>query len=380
LLGNPVHYRDERTLGVPEEIDAVLSPEQLFRVTGIQRMPINTIYQLYAERRSPAMESARHALLIPDLVVHRLTGMLGSELTNASTTGLLDQHRKDWATSVFATLGLPTELFPPVLQPGSRAGAVTANSTGQQGISVIRVGSHDTASAVVAVPANTSNFAFISCGTWSLVGVELSAPLLTEEVRMSNFSNELGVDGTVRLLHNVMGLWLLQESLRQWRDEGEPQDLAVLLARAAALPGGAVVDADSEMFLTAGDMPERIRAECRHTGQPIPEQPAQVVRCILDSLADAYRRTVRRAAALSGKRIEVIHLVGGGAQNALLCQLTADRCELPVVAGPVEAAALGNVLVQARADGAIDGGLAELRSRVAGREELRRYEPRAGRG
>ncbi|MFC6705081.1 rhamnulokinase [Flexivirga alba] len=375
LLGNPVHYRDRRTDGVPEQVDALVPPDRLFEVTGIQRMPINTIYQLYAERHSAALQSARHALLIPDLLVHRLTGALGSELTNASTTGLLDQRRKDWAPDVFAPLGLPEGLFAPIVHPGSPAGTVLDEATGQQGVPVVRVGSHDTASAVVGVPAQTTDFAFISSGTWSLVGVELPGPVLTEDARKANFSNEIGVDGTVRLLRNVMGLWLLQESLRQWAADGDPQDLAALLEGAASLEADAVVDVDAAVFLHPGDMPARIREECRRTGQPVPEHPAQLVRCILDSLADAYRRTIRAAAALSGKRIEVIHLVGGGAQNSLLCQLTADRCDLPVVAGPVEAAALGNVLVQARADGAIQGGLAELRHHIAS-QQLRRYEPR----
>lgn len=375
LLDNPVHYRDARTDGAPEQVDALVSPGRLFEVTGIQRLPINTIYQLYAERRSTALRSARHALLIPDLIVHRLTGALGSELTNASTTGLLDQRRKDWATEVFADLDIPTHLFAPVVLPGSHAGPVTDDATGRVGVPVVRVGSHDTASAVAGVPAQTSNFAFISSGTWSLVGVELPDPVLTESARNANFSNEIGVDGTVRFLRNVMGLWLLQASLRQWEAEGDPQDLPALLEGAASLGTGAVVDVDAAVFLHPGDMPARLRDECRRTGQPVPDNPVQLVRCIMDSLADAYRRTIREAASLSDKRIEVIHLVGGGAQNALLCQLTADRCELPVIAGPVEAAALGNVLVQARADGLIDGGLPELRQRVQC-TVLRRYEPR----
>lgn len=375
ILGNPVHYRDDRTDGIPEQVDARISPERLFAVNGIQRLPINTIYQLYAERRSTALKSARHALLVPDLIVHRLTGALGSELTNASATGLLDQRRKDWATEIFTDLGLPGDLFAPIVLPGSQAGPVIDGSTGQAGVPVVRVGSHDTASAVVGVPAETENFAFISSGTWSLVGMELSEPVLTEDARKANFSNELGVDGTVRFLRNVMGLWLLQESLSQWEADGDPQDLPALLEGAASLRTGSVVDVDAPQFLHPGDMPTRIRRECRRTEQPVPERPAQVVRCILDSLADAYRRTVREAESLSGKRIEVIHVVGGGAQNTLLCQLTADRCELPVVAGPVEATALGNVLVQARADGVIEGGLSELRKCVQ-RHLLRRFDPR----
>jgi rhamnulokinase len=212
------------------------------------------------------------------------------------------------------------------------------------------------------VPATGEDFAYISCGTWSLVGVELAKPVTTEAARTAGFSNELGVDGTVRFLRNVMGLWLLQECVRTWRRHGDVIDLPRLLAEAGQVPGGrTVIDPDRPEFLPPGDMPERLRAECRRTGQPVPDTPAEMTRCILDSLAGAYRSAVRQAAELSGVSVEVIHLVGGGAQNALLCQLTADACELPVVAGPVEAAAYGNVLVQARTAGVLTGGLAELR-------------------
>ena len=240
------------------------------------------------------------------------------------------------------------------------------------------VGSHDTASAVVAVPAVGDDFAYISCGTWSLVGLELDRPVLTEDSRAANFTNEAGVDGTVRYLRNVMGLWVLQESLRTWNEAGLPADLPDLLAAAARVPAlTTVVDVDGPAFLPPGDMPARIAAEAERTGQTPPQSQAETVRCILDSLALAYRRAVRQSSALAGKDVSVVHVVGGGVRNELLCQLTADATGLPVVAGPVEGAALGNVLVQARAAGVLSGGLADLRAVGARGLELRRYEPGA---
>jgi rhamnulokinase len=248
---------------------------------------------------------------------------------------------------------------------------------------VTTVGSHDTASAVVGVPADTTRFGYISCGTWGLVGVELDAPVLTEESRRANFTNERGVDGTIRYLRNVMGLWLLSESLRTWSLRGLDLDLTDLLVAAAALPpDGPRIDPDDPQFMPPGDMPERIVRASRNTGQPIPEpgDPEVVVRCILDSLAEAFARAVLEAERLSGHDVEVVHLVGGGSQNALLCQLTADAAGKPVVAGPVEATALGNLLVQARTHGVLSGNLTALRARVRAATRLHRYDPRgAGR-
>ncbi|MDQ2964658.1 MAG: FGGY-family carbohydrate kinase, partial [Chloroflexota bacterium] len=242
---------------------------------------------------------------------------------------------------------------------------------------VTLVGSHDTASAVVGVPAEDGSFAYIACGTWSLVGLELEGPVLTEDSRLANFTNEGGVDDRVRYLRNVMGLWLLQESLRTWELEGLPEQLPALLIAASELPpGGPSIDPDDPVFLAPGGMPARIAAACETSGQRPPASRPDLVRCILDSLAAAYGRTIREAARLSGRSIEVVHLVGGGARNALLCQLTADACELPVVAGPVEATALGNVLVQARAHGLLSGDLESLRALVRSTQDLRRYEPR----
>jgi rhamnulokinase len=379
LLGNPVHYRDSRTDGVADGVGAVIPPAELYAITGVQVLPFNTVFQLVAARDSWAVRNAACALLIPDLFTYWLTGVAGSELTNASTTGLLDVRSRSWSTDVANRLGLRAELFPAVCDPGAPVGPLlpaVAADCGVGKVPVFTVGSHDTASAVLGVPARHERFAYISCGTWSLVGVELDGPVTGEDARAANFSNELGVDGTVRFLRNVMGLWLLQESVRTWDQAGMSIALDRLLADAADLPGGrSIVDPDLAQFLAPGDMPARLQEECRRTGQQVPGTPAEVTRCILDSLAAAYRRTVRAAAGLSGLDVDTVHLVGGGAQNALLCQLTADACELPVVAGPVEAAAFGNVLVQARAAGVVSGGRADLRSMLTGTQTVT-YLPR----
>jgi rhamnulokinase len=378
LLGNPVHYRDARTDGITDVVAKTVPLERLYATTGVQILPFNTVFQLAAARGTWALQHATRALLIPDLFSYWLTGETGTELTNASTTGLLDIRTRTWSTEIMGQLGLRDDLFPPIRQPGEPVGTLldaVARDCDLGDVPVIAVGSHDTASAVVGVPARTDRFAYISCGTWSLVGMELPDPITTPQAREANFSNELGVDGTVRFLRNVMGLWLLQESVRTWERAGLDVDLPRLLAEAARVPARRfVVDPDLPVFLPPGDMPERLRAECRRTGQAVPDTPAEVTRCILDSLAAAYGRTVREAARLSGRPVDVVHLVGGGARNTLLCQLTADACGLPVVAGPVEAAALGNVLVQVRAAGVVDGGLDSLRA-VAGRVETITYRP-----
>ncbi len=370
LLGNPVHYRDRRTQGVAEAVAGQLPADLLFATTGLQTLPFNTIFQLAAARDTWAMRHAARALLIPDLFGYWLTGEVATELTNGSTTGLFDVRARDWSAELFKRLELRDDLFPPIREPGAPLGRVLAPVARDCEIGevpVVEVSSHDTTSAVVGVPARDDRFAYISCGTWSLVGVELPRPITSPAARAANFSNELGVDGTVRFLRNVMGLWLLQESLRTWQRAGLTIDLPRLLSEAEQVPARrAVIDPDRPEFLPPGDMPRRLREECRRTGQPEPQTPAEITRCILDSLAAAYRSTVRQAAELSGRPVEVVHIVGGGAQNSLLCQLTADACELPVVAGPVEAAAYGNVLVQARAAGVVEGGLTELRTLLAG--------------
>jgi rhamnulokinase len=378
LVGNPVCYRDLRTEGVMEKVLVDVGAERIYATTGVQNLPFNTSYQLVAARDTPAFGAARQLLLIPDLISYWLTGEIGVEVTNASTTQLLDARTRTWAPDLIARLGLDDALFPKLRRPGERVGRVHPDVAAELGmggeVPVLAVGSHDTASAVVGVPAEGERFAYISCGTWSLVGVELDAPVLTEDSRRANFTNELGVDDTVRYLRNVMGLWLLQESLRAW---DATADLDGLLAAAAAeRPFAALVDPDDAAFLPPGDMPARLAEACRRTGQPAPASRPALVRCILDSLALGHRRAVRDAQRLSGRDVDVVHIVGGGARNELLCQLTADACGLPVVAGPVEATAMGNAMVQARALGAVAGGLSDLRSLL--REHLRpvRFEPR----
>jgi rhamnulokinase len=375
LLGNPVHYRDGRTDGVADEVAARIGAAELYAVTGIQQQPFNTINQLTAAARAGQLDGAQTMLLIPDLLAYWLTGEIGAELTNASTTQLLDAGTQSWADGLIRTAGLPGRLFPPLRRPGSIIG-VLRRELGLPAVPVIAVGSHDTASAVVAVPAERPDFGYISSGTWSLVGMELDAPVLTEASRTANFTNEAGVDGTVRYLRNVMGLWLLQESVRGWAAAGQPVDLPGLLAAAARQPPlVTVVDPDDPVFLPPGDMPGRIAAAARRTGQPVPDGPAALARCILDSLALAYRRALRQVQELSGRQISVVHVVGGGSRNDLLLQLTADACGLPVRAGPAEATALGNILVQARALGAAPGDLAGLRGLVRAAERLRCFEP-----
>ncbi|GAA4012640.1 rhamnulokinase family protein [Allokutzneria multivorans] len=348
LLGNPVHYRDSRTAGVASSFPVPAS--ELYSRTGVQVLPFNTIYQLAVE---PLLASASQLLLIPDLLAYWLTGSMGAEVTNASTTGLLDVRRRQWDVELMRRVGLDPSLFGSLQEPGSRIGVLSSH-LGLGPVPVVAVGSHDTASAVVGVPASSSRFAFISCGTWSLVGLSLPSPVLSAESRAANFSNELGVDGTVRYLRNVTGLWILQECLRSW---------GVPLSSVGSVSFGSVVDV--EKFSEPGDMPARIAAACARTGQKVPSSRAETVRCIVDSLALAHRRALRSAMELAGVDVDVVHVVGGGAQNALLCQLTADACGMPVVAGPVEGAAAGNALVQLGVRGVACG-------------EVVRYLPRGG--
>lgn len=375
LLGMPHHYRDERTATVVDKVHERLPHSELYAVNGLQLLPFSTIYQL-AAHDPQQLAMARTLLLVPDLLTYWLTGSVGAEATNASTTGLLDVRTGKWALGLLQAVGAPPTLLPPLRRPGDEVGPLLEAVHQETGLpsstQLVAVGSHDTASAVVGVPMEAERSAFISLGTWGLVGVELDAPVLSEASRLGNFTNELGVDGRIRYLRNVMGLWLLQESMRTWGRS----DLAPLLAVAAEVPGGATFDVDDPRLLPPGDMPSRICALLEERGAPRPEGHAQVVRAVLDSLAEALARTVHEAAGLSGRRLDVVHVVGGGAQNALLCQLLADACGLPAVAGPVEATAIGNVLVQARSCGTLAGGLDALRVLVRDTQQLRRFEPR----
>jgi len=364
VLDDPIAYRDDRTAEAIDEVHALVPPDELYAVNGLQFLPFNTIYQLVADRRAGRLERAAHALLIPDLLAHRLTGALGTELTNASTTGLLDATSRRWSSPLAERIGIRPDLFPELRSPGERRG-VTAT-----GVPVLNVGSHDTASAVVGVPATGERFAYVSCGTWALVGLELPDPVLTDAARRANFTNELGVEGRTRFLRNVGGLWLLQECLRDWGRT----DLGPLLAAAARLPaGGPQIDVADPAFIAPGDMPARIAAALGTGGDRLDE--AAVTRCILDSLAAAFAATIDTAAGLAGRDVEVIHLVGGGAQNTLLCQLVADAAGRPVLAGPAEATALGNVLVQASALGAAPASLDALRAVVVASSPPVRHDP-----
>ena len=377
MLGLPFHYRDERTARGVERVHSVVSPEELYAANGLQFLPFNTLYQFAAEGNLDTVDSF---LLIPDLLTYWLTGRHVAERTNASTTGLLGIATGEWDDALIERLALPRRIFPELVDPGTPLGSLHPEAAAIVGgdLSVTAVGSHDTASAVVAVPAASDDFAYISCGTWGLVGVELETPVLTEASRLANFTNEGGVDGRVRYLHNVMGLWLLSESVRQFNDEGKRDlDLPELLAAASALTTPvSVFDANDASFLPPGDMPARIAAWCTTHGLAAPQTPVEFVRSIVESLAVAFADAVRTASELSGKTVSVIHIVGGGSQNELLCQLTADRSGLPVLAGPVEATAIGNVLVQARALGFASGSLESLRALVAGAFLPVLYRPR----
>jgi rhamnulokinase len=379
LVDEPFHYRDARTADGVEAVHARIDRSELYARNGLQYLPFNTLYQLAADRSSEARRRARTMLLMPDLVGRWLTGIAAAERTNASTTGLFDPVGRAWAWDLIDRLAFPRELFVGLRDAGEVLGPMSTDvavDVGWTDLVVTLVGSHDTASAVVGVPLEDDRSAYISCGTWSLVGVELDRPILTDASRAANFTNEGGVDGTVRFLRNVAGLWLLQESMRAWEEAGSPERLPALLTEAGTLPpGGPVIDPDDPTFLPPGDMPARIEEACRRTGQPAPESRAALARCILDSLAVAFARAVDDAGRLSGHDIRTIHIVGGGANNELLCRLTADACGRTVVAGPVEATAVGNILVQARTHGLVSGGLDSLRALVRSTQELRVFAP-----
>ena len=382
MLGEPFHYRDERTTAGVAATEALVSREELYSINGLQFLSFNTLYQLTADRLSGALDQAESFLLVPDLINYWLTGIQFAETTNASTTGLLNVRGGRWDNSLIERLELPRGIFPELVNAGSSVGGLLPELARELGIGshlqVSAVGSHDTASAVAAVPATHPDFAYISCGTWSLVGVELENPMLSEGGRTANFTNEGGVDGRVRYLHNVMGLWLLNETINTWAAAGEHVDRQGLLRQAAAISYPvAIFDANDARFQPTGDMPSRIIGYCREHDLPVPASRVELVRSILESLAAAYADTIDKARELTGKTISVIHLVGGGSQNELLCQLTADRSGLPVLAGPVEATAIGNVLIQARAQGLVTGSLETLRALVSRAFSPRRYEPSA---
>jgi rhamnulokinase len=381
LIGTPYHYRDERSGDGVARVHGRVGPEELYERTGVQHLPFNTIYQLACE--GGLLDAADRIALIPDLLGYWLTGAEVAERTNASTTGLLGARTRDWDAELAERAGIPARLLPPLVDPGAEIGRTLQPVTEQFGraLKLVSVGSHDTASAVVAIPNPGRDFAYISCGTWGLAGVELDKPVLTESAREANFTNEGGVDGRVRFLRNVMGLWLLSESIRAWDRPAtasqRSSELERLLDAAAQVPGPVpVFDVNDPRFLASGDIPVRIAEWFAERGEQPPQTRPEYVRSIVESLAQAFADAVADAARLSGQAVSVIHIVGGGAQNVLLCQATADRSGLPVLAGPVEATAIGNILVQARAQGAVTGGLESMRSLVSVTFRSARYEPR----
>ncbi|MFL6009536.1 MAG: rhamnulokinase family protein [Rubrobacteraceae bacterium] len=377
LVSNPYHYRDGRTEGMMERAAERVPAEEVYRTTGIQFIPLNTLYQLLALEDSPLLEAAETLMMMPDLIGYWLTGEKACEYTNATTTQLYDLDAADWAWELARKLGIPERIFPEIIAPGTQLGALLPEvrvETGLGEVPVMATATHDTASAVVAVPAD-GPFAYISSGTWSLVGVETERPVTTQGALRHNFTNEGGFGGRVRLLRNVMGLWLLQECRRTWGRAGSDYSYEELVRLAeAAAPFGALVEPDHPGFLAPGDMPARLRDFCAKTGQDLSEEPGVIARCVFESLALKYRWVLEKAEEVSGQRAEKVHVVGGGARNSLLCRLTAEATGRPVVAGPVEATVLGNIMVQACGCGYV-GSLEEIRDVVRSSVEPDTYYP-----
>lgn len=370
LLANPVSYRDNRTEGMMEAVFARVPRTEVFSRTGVQFMRINTLYQLMSllETESPQLQMADTLLMAPDLLNYWLTGAKMSEFSVATTTQMFDPKAGTWATEMLESIGLPTEILPEIVPPGTKLGAY-------EGVPVIAPACHDTGSAVAAVPTGTKDFAYISSGTWSLVGLEIETPIINDAALVANVTNEGGVYGTYRLLRNITGLWLVQQCRRTWADQGESFSYGELveLARQAS-PLESLIDPNNAVFLPAGDHPRWIQEQCARSGQPVPETKGAILRTILESLALKYRETLDTLQRLSGQNIKVVHIMGGGSRNELLNQMTADATGIPVVAGPVEATVLGNALVQLVTLGEIDD-LAQGRQIVAESEQVKRYEP-----
>ena len=382
LLGNPYHYRDSRTDGMMEEAFKRVSKDEIFEHTGIQFIKLNTIYQLLAMvlGKSRLLDAAQRLLMMPDLFNFLFTGRQTSEFSIATTSQLYDPRSGCWSKALCDKLGIPHRIFADVIQPGDEVGALlphVAEEVGLPNACVIAPGCHDTASAVAAVPAKGNEHAYISSGTWSLMGAEIAEPIINAQALAGNFTNEGGVCGTYRFLKNIMGLWLVQECRRQWAREGEELSYSeIAQIAAAAEPFRSLVEPDYEEFMGIGDMPAMLRSFCEKTGQPAPQTKGQFVRCALESLAMKYRWTLEKLDELRGIRHSPVHIVGGGSQNKLLCQFTADATQRPVVTGPVEATAVGNVLLQALNRGHV-ASLQEAREVVRNSFGVETYEPGA---
>ena len=381
LLENPVHYRDARTQGIMDKVFEIVPKAELYEHTGIQMIYFNTLFQLFAlkTRRPELLERAAKMLQTPDLFIYLLTGLQQSERTIASTGQMLNAKTGDWDLDILRRLGLPTDILCPVVSSGTLGLPLSdaiCSELGVKPIPVVAVASHDTASAVVAVPAGTEDFVYISSGTWSLMGIESTVPLINQKSYEYNFTNESGYGGTTRFLKNIMGLWLIQESRRQWIREGAEVSFADLEREALACkPFLSLIDPDSDCLASPGDMPARIRELCRITGQHVPDSRGEVVRCIYESLALKYCVSMRQIEEVTGHEYPNLHVVGGGTKDGLLSQFTANATGSHVIAGPIEATALGNMAVQLMAQGVIHS-LAEARQVIAASFELKHYEPR----
>ena len=380
LIANPVHYRDARTDGMVERAFGLVPRDEMYATTGIQFMAINTVYQLLslAAADDPQLRHADRLLMMADLFAHFLSGATVSEYTLASTSQALDARARDWARPMLERLGIPTRLLPEIVAPGTDVGGLTGDLAAAPGLARTRVilpGSHDTASAVVGTPIASPSVAYLSSGTWSLIGLEVPEPVISDVSLAANLTNEGGVAGTIRLLRNVVGLWLVQESRRALWPDREPPTYEKLAGIAETAPAfTAFIDPDDERFLRPGDLPARVRAFCAETGQPVPPDTATLIRVLLESLALRYAAAIDQLSAASGHHIDGLHIVGGGSNHRLLCRLTAGATGLPVRAGPVEATAIGNLAVQAIARGEL-ASVAEARELAARSYPITTYEP-----
>lgn len=380
LLGNPYHYRDHHTNGIMEEAFRTVPREEIFKRTGIQFLQFNTIFQLFALKKagSTILESAESMLMIPDLLRYFLTGERHGEFSNATTTQLYNPLEQAWDQVLISKLGLNPSIFPDVKMPGTFVGSLRTSlqeELGVQEIPVIAVAEHDTGSAVAAVPTLTKDFAYLSCGTWSLMGTEVDEPVLSDEALELNFTNEGGVNGTYRLLKNIMGLWILEECRRTWLKAGQQLSYEQMIAEAGrAQPFRSLIDPDADLFLNPVDMTAAIREFCEQTNQPAPESVGETIRCVLESLALKYRYVLEMTERLSGKQFAGLHMVGGGIKNEMLCQFTANALGKPVWAGPTEGSGIGNILVQYMALGDI-ADIWEARKIVRDSFPIRTYEP-----
>lgn len=381
LMENPVHYRDARTVGLVDEAFKTMPKEKLYGITGIQFMELNTLFQLISLKkyRPWMLERADKMLFMPDLFGYMLTGKMCAEYSIASTSQLIDLDKKTWSKEILDAFGIKESVFAPLVQPGTVLGELSkevCEECGVDPVPVISVCGHDTQSAITSVPCEDGDFAFLSSGTWSLFGTELDKPIVNETSMNINITNEGGFDGSTGFLKNIIGLWLIQESRRQWKREGKEYSYADLEKLAlAAEPFKCFIDPDTPEFVPHGNIPERVREFCRKTGQYVPETVGEIMRCIYESLAMKYRLTFEKLRECTERDYPVIHVIGGGTKDGLLCQMTANSCDRTVKAGPIEATVMGNVAVQLMSDGSVKN-IGQARKIVADSSELKTFEPK----